>query len=219
MAITTYALHVVNSPEKDNAFNMLLRRQRTSKSSFIFHLTQNFSSTQHFLGAGGIYWSNVELLSNRLAFVAITERLAPKYESELEAHAIAATSFALLTYMMRVQTVEARPIVHWLQTRRNFVAGWCSSYDSFFALKSLVQYAIRHGDTIQEYNFRMNISSSDSVFKTFDSLTITDDNIIELHTIPIEKVYGRALIDAYGTGYALVQVCFRSIALPETLKL
>ncbi len=31
LAITTYALHVVNSPEKDNAFNLLISRQRTSK--------------------------------------------------------------------------------------------------------------------------------------------------------------------------------------------
>ena len=136
----------------------------------------------------------------------MTERLAPKYESEVEAHAIASTAFALLTYMLRAQTNTAKPIVHWLQTRRNFVAGWCSSYDSFFALKSLVYYAIRHGDTIQQYNLRVNISSSDSVFKRYSSISITDENIIDVQEIPIEKVYGRALIDAYGVGYALVQV-------------
>ena len=67
--------------------------------------------------------------------------------------------------MFRAQTSLGEPIVHWLQTRRNFVAGWCSSYDSFFALKSLVHYAIRHGDTIQQYNLRVNISSSDDGFK------------------------------------------------------
>jgi len=158
------------------------------------------------LDAGGIYWSNVELPSNRAVFMALNERLAPKYESELEAHAISSTAFALLTYMLRAQTSLVRPIVHWLQTRRNFVAGWCSSYDSFFALKSLVNYAIRHGDTIQQYNLRVNLSSSDDVFRTLEPILIRDENIIDVQKRSIENVYGRVLIDAYGTGYALLQV-------------
>ena len=32
LAITTYALHVINSPEKDNAYNMLISRKRTSRA-------------------------------------------------------------------------------------------------------------------------------------------------------------------------------------------
>lgn len=35
LAITTYALHVVNSPEKDNAFSILLNQRRTSKIIFV----------------------------------------------------------------------------------------------------------------------------------------------------------------------------------------
>ena len=153
-----------------------------------------------------MYWSNRDLLSNRVAFVALTERLAPKYESEVEAHAISATAFALLTYLARAQTAMAKPIVHWIQSRRNFVQGWWSSYDSFRALKSVVEYAIRHGDSIQQYNVRVNVSSSDNVFKTRDTLVITDENIIDLQTTEIDSVFGRALVDAYGIGYTLVQV-------------
>ena len=99
-----------------------------------------------------------------------------------------------------------KPIVHWLQTRRNFVAGWCSTYDSFFALKALVEYAVRHGDTIQQYNLRVNISSSDDLFKTSEALAITDETIINVQTVSIKNVFGRALVDVYGTGFALVQV-------------
>jgi len=141
-----------------------------------------------------------------MAFVVLNERLSPKYESEIEAHAIASTSFALLTYILRAQTSLGKPIVHWLQTRRNFVAGWCSSYDSFFALRSIVNYAIRYGDTIQEYNIRINMSSSDDVFRKIEPILITDDNIIDLQQRSIQNVYGRVFIDAFGTGYALVQV-------------
>jgi hypothetical protein len=153
-----------------------------------------------------MYWANIDLPSNQVSYVGLNERLAPKYESELEAHAIASTSFALLTYMIRAQTSLAKPIVHWLQTRRNYVAGWCSSYDSFFALKALVNYAIRHGDTIQQYNLRVNISSSDDAYRTAEPIFIVDSNIIDVQKRSIQNVYGRVLIDAFGTGYALVQV-------------
>ncbi|CAF1169204.1 unnamed protein product [Adineta ricciae] len=199
LAIVTYALHVVNSPEKDTAFNILVSRQRTS--------------------AGGIYWSNVELSSNRIVFLSLNERLAPKHESEVEAHAIASTAFALLTYISRAQTLLGKPIVHWLQTRRNFVAGWCSSYDSFFALKSLVQYAIRRGDTIQQYNLRVNISSSDDAYRKIEPVFITDENIIDVQQRSIDKVYGRVLIDSYGTGYALLQMKVEAnVEHPEMIR-
>jgi hypothetical protein len=194
---------MVNSPEKENAFNLLVSRHRTSKNDSFVYFIYVFCISS---GASGMYWSNVELPSNRAAFVALTERLSPKYESELEAHAIASTSFALLTYILRAQTLLGRPIVHWLQTRRNFVAGWCSSYDSFFALKSLVYYAIRHGDTIQQYNLRVNMSSSDNIFRILEPILITDENIIDVQKRSIQNVFGRVLIDAYGTGYALIQV-------------
>jgi hypothetical protein len=108
--------------------------------------------------------------------------------------------------MLRAQTSLAKPIVHWLQTRRNYVEGWCSSYDSFFALKALVNYAVRHGDTIQQYNLRVNISSSDDAFRRTEPIIITDENIIDVQKRSIQNVYGRVLIDAYGIGYALVQV-------------
>jgi CD109 antigen len=164
------------------------------------------------IGESGIYWSNVDLPSNRVAFVAFTERLSAKYESELEAHAIASTAFALLTYMLRAQTSSGKPIVNWLQTRRNFASGWCSSYDSFFAFKATTYYAIRHGDTIEKYNLRVNISSSDNVFKILEPIIITDENIIDVQTTAIENVYGRVLLDAYGTGYALIQVRYMNNA-------
>jgi hypothetical protein len=37
-------------------------------------------------------------------------------------------------------------------------------------------------------------------------MLITDENIINDQQRSIENVYGRVFIDAYGTGYALVQV-------------
>jgi len=108
--------------------------------------------------------------------------------------------------MLRAQRLVAKPIVNWLQTRRNFIAGWCSSYDSFFALKALVNYAIRHGDTIQRYNIRVNLSSSGNVLREIEPILIADENIIHVQQRSIENVYGRVFIDAYGIGYALVQV-------------
>jgi hypothetical protein len=39
-----------------------------------------------------------------------------------------------------------------------------------------------------------------------EPILITDENIIDIQKRSIQNVYGRVLIDAYGTGYALVQV-------------
>lgn len=166
-------------------------------------------------GASGTYWAKVELPSNRVVFLALNERLAPKYESEVEAHAIASTAFALLTYIHRAQTALGKPIMLWLQTRRNFVAGWCSSYDSVIALKALVYYAIRRGDTIQRYNLRANISSSNDRTQRLEPIAITDDNIIDLQQVAVDNVYGRMLVDFYGTGYALLQVSEAVLSVME----
>ncbi|CAF3596141.1 unnamed protein product [Rotaria sordida] len=199
LAITTYALHIVNSPEKDNAFNMLISRHRKS--------------------ADGMYWSNIDLPSNRIGYGTVTEHLLPKWESELEAHAISSTSFALLTYIFRAQTLLGKPIVNWLQTRRNFVAGWCSSYDSFFALKSLVYYAIRHGHTIQQYNLRISISPTNDISQKGEPFLITDSNIIDLQQYAINTVYGRIFIDTYGIGYSLVQmIVTANVEFPELIR-
>ncbi|CAF1920706.1 unnamed protein product [Rotaria magnacalcarata] len=199
LAITTYALHICNSPEKDNAFNLLLKTQRTS--------------------ADGIYWSNIDLPSNRIGYGTVTEHLLPKEESELEAHAIASTSFALLTYIFRAQILLGKPIVTWLQARRNFVAGWCSSYDSFFALRSLVNYAIRHGNTIQAYNLRVNISSSTSSSRNSEPISINNENIIDLKTYSLDPVHGRVFIDTYGVGYSLVQmIVTANVEYPELIR-
>ena len=159
-----------------------------------------------FEDADGAYWSNIDLRSNRVEYSSLNGRFLPKYESELEAHAIASTSFALLTYILRAQTSLGKPIVYWLQTRRNFVAGWCSTYDSFFALRSLVNYAILNGNAIRHYNLRVNISSSDDIFTKSEPIFIGDENIIDVKQRPTQRTYGRVLVDVYGTGYALIQV-------------
>lgn len=153
-----------------------------------------------------MYWANVDLPSNRIGYGTVTEHLLPKGESELEGHAVAATSFGLLTYIFRAQITQGKPIVTWLQSRRNYVSGWCSSYDSFFALKGLVYYAIRHGTAIQSYNIRVNISSTNEIPKNNEPIVIHNENIIDLQEYKIDSVYGRVFIDTYGIGYSLIQV-------------
>ncbi|CAF0778777.1 unnamed protein product, partial [Didymodactylos carnosus] len=186
LAITTYALHVVNSPDKDIAFNILIKKQRQNTN--------------------GMYWSNVDIRPNEIMYTALTERLSPKFESDIEAYAIAATSFVLLTYISRAETAKSSDLLKWIQHHRNFIGGWCSTYDTFFAQKAIVDYAIRRGDSIQQYQLRFNISSSDDSENMMEPILITDTNLINTQQRSIQNVYGRAFIDAYGTGYSLVQM-------------
>ncbi|CAF5152968.1 unnamed protein product, partial [Rotaria magnacalcarata] len=117
------------------------------------------------------------------------------------------------------QILLGKPIVTWLQARRNFVAGWCSSYDSFFALRSLVNYAIRHGNTIQAYNLRVNISSSTSSSRNSEPISINNENIIDLKTYSLDPVHGRVFIDTYGVGYSLVQmIVTANVEYPELIR-
>ena len=52
-----------------------------------------------------------------------------------------------------------------------------------------------------------------------EPILITDDNIIDVQKREIEKVYGRVLIDAYGVGYALVQMKVEvNVEYPELIR-
>jgi CD109 antigen len=185
-AIVTYALHVSNSPIKDIVFQIM--NQTRNKNDY------------------GIYWSNWELPRMRTYWPSKNPRHNWKPESNHEAHAVAATAYALLTHIMRAEQSNKYEIMTWLQTQRNFVAGMSSLYDTLMSHKALVLYAISTGDTIQNYNMNINFTSSSSNELEINYLTIDNDNIIELQEYDIQNVWGNLVVDGQGTGYALVQL-------------
>ena len=185
-AIVTYALHVTNSPIKDMAMQML--NQTKVKND------------------NGIYWSNWEIPRMKIYWPSKNPRQTWKPESNHEGYAVAATAYALLTYINRAEQDQKYEIMTWLQTQRNHLGGMSSSYDTLLAQKALVLYAISTGDKIQNYNMNINFTSSSSNDYEVNYLTINNSNIIDLQEYDINNVWGNLMVDGQGTGYALVQM-------------
>lgn len=185
-AIVTYALHVSNSPIKDMAMQML--NQTKIKNDY------------------GIYWSNWEIPKMKISWPSKNPRQNWKPWSNHEAYAVAATSYALLTFINRAEQTHKYEIMTWLQTQRNHLGGMSSTYDTLLAQKALVLYAISTGDKIQNYNMNINFTSSSSADYEVNYLTINNSNIINLQQYDIKNVWGNLMVDGQGTGYALVQM-------------
>ena len=122
-----------------------------------------------------------------------------------EAYAVAATSYALLTFIIRAEQGQKLEIMTWLQTQRNTLGGMSSTYDTLLSQKALVLYAISTGDKIQNYNLNINFTSSSSNDYDVNYLAINNSNIISLQQYDIANVWGNLMVDGQGTGYALVQ--------------
>lgn len=185
-AIVTYALHLTNSPIKDMAMQVL-------------------SNTKH-KNDYGVYWSNWEIPRMKIYWPSKNPRQNWKPESNHESYAVAATAYALLTYIFRAEQTNKYEIMTWLNTQRNHLGGMSSTFDTLLAHKALVLYAISTGDTIQNYNMNINFTSSSSNDLDVNYLTINDSNIIELQEYDIANVWGNLLVDGQGTGYALIQM-------------
>ncbi|CAF0741476.1 unnamed protein product [Adineta steineri] len=187
MSIVTYALHLTNSAEQDSAFAMLILFKKMNEN--------------------GIYYSNLNLPGMMKTWPNINPRYGPKpVQTDLEAHAVAATAFVVMTYTQKARVKEAEQSVLWLQSMRNFIGGWSATYDSCIAQRAIVGYAVLRGFEITTYNIRINLTSSSSVDHHHDPILITDENLIETQVRDVEDVWGVVYIDGFGNGYALIQM-------------
>ena len=117
MAIVTYALHITNSAEKDEAFSMLTLFKRMSKlkifesKSYIFLIGSDDN---------GVYYSNLNLPGMLRTWPNINPRYEPKpVSTDFEAHAVAATGFVVMTYIHRLQVTETEQAGMLLKSREN----------------------------------------------------------------------------------------------------
>jgi hypothetical protein len=175
--IVTYALHLTNSPIKDIAFKLL--NQTKIKDD------------------NGIYWSNWIIPKAKINWPSKNPRQFWKPESNHEAYAVTATSYALLTYLFRADANKFE-IVNWLITQKNYFAGMTSTYDSLIAHKALVLYAISTGDSFQNYNINIKLKSSSSDDLSSQSFTVDDYNMIDPQYFELDKVWGSLELDAKG---------------------
>lgn len=162
VAIVAYALMLSKAPKSEDAFNILIKHQRT-------------------LGEY-TYWGNDEVplpptkLENQKYFSL--PRLPYKYD----ALNIETTSYALLTFAQR-QEVLTDSIVRWLNAQRLTDGGWASSQDTGVAMKALVDYTQR--SRIRDVSQLVITVEATSLTNNSRTLYIKDHNIAELQTIDV----------------------------------
>jgi CD109 antigen len=176
--IVTYALHVSNSPIRDIAFKLLNQTRIKDEN--------------------GIYWSNWIIPRAKVYWPSKNPRQFWKPESNHEAYAVTATSYALLTYLFRAEETSRFEIVKWLITQKNYFAGMTSTYDSLIAHKALVLYSISNGDSFQNYNINIKIKSSSSDEDFSSQIFIDDNNMIDPQYYDLNNAWGSLELEAKG---------------------
>ncbi|PVD34645.1 hypothetical protein C0Q70_05922 [Pomacea canaliculata] len=112
LAIVTYALHLANSPQKDNALRLL--EQRAITESLTTHWERPKPAVQQ------TYYS---------------------WQRDTDAVNVEMTSYALLTYQLRNDISKSLPIVRWLTSQRGSQGGFISTQDTVIALQALSNMA------------------------------------------------------------------------------
>lgn len=115
VAIITYVLHLIDSPSKDNAFQLLLSlAERTDD--------------------GAMYWKNKEVEVNTTDKQSDYYFLAPSVDVETAA-------YGLLTFASRFDVANGVSVLKWLISKQNKNGGFSSSQDTVVALHAISQMA------------------------------------------------------------------------------
>ncbi|XP_043245415.1 CD109 antigen-like [Amphibalanus amphitrite] len=185
VAVTTYALMVANSVERNVAFNMLDRLKRKVD--------------------GMIYWSPAPIETNRLTNENSQRNLLqPKLEQLYDTRAVETTAYGLLAYLIRDGVnIDQEKMVLWLNTMRMNDGGFITTTDSLVALRALVEYSYRarlRDITEMKVNIEATASELDS------TLTINNATLMKTHRLDFENVWGHLNVIGNGAGQAVVQL-------------
>ncbi|ROT84000.1 hypothetical protein C7M84_022789 [Penaeus vannamei] len=184
LAITAYALALVNSPSKEVAAKMLERQARVAD--------------------GKIHWSKKAIESNvRRAEDSQHSFLLPKEPQEWDSYAVEATSYALMVFLMREGVTERQEaIVEWLTSVRDWNRAFSSSVDTVVALRSLAEYSYRARlRDVTALRVKMTATSFPDL-KT--NISIGKDALSLMRSVPVS---GRGFwVVAEGAGQAVAQL-------------
>ncbi|KFM80556.1 CD109 antigen, partial [Stegodyphus mimosarum] len=114
VSIVTYTLHLVDSPSKDRAFQMLLNMAERENDT--------------------MFWDNKESQVNTTDKQSDYWFLAPSIDIET-------VSYAIRTFAIRFDTAGAIPILRWLITKQNRHGGFSSTQDTVVALHAVSEIA------------------------------------------------------------------------------
>ncbi|XP_068239791.1 CD109 antigen-like [Palaemon carinicauda] len=198
LAITTYALHVVGSTEKEVAITKLESYAKVTGSM--------------------THWSRTAIASNeRQRENSQRTFLLPKEPQEWDSYAVEATSYALLVFLKREGvTARAESIMEWLVSVRNWDHGYSSTIDTIMAFRAVSEYSYR-ARLRSITNVRVQVEST-STPGSRRQLVISNHSLTAMNSIPIDRPWGHVYLLAQGSGQAIAQLeTSWGVDLPEFL--
>ncbi|CAL4102803.1 unnamed protein product [Meganyctiphanes norvegica] len=187
VAIVAYVLSKANSGEKEKAFNNL-DRLKTEQD-------------------GLVYWSRDPIKTNERVYENNQRNLLkPKMEQKWDSHAVEATSYALLVYLIRdgVDIIQER-IVKWLNAMRMHDGGFISTVDTLVAMEALTEFSYRARNR-DITGMKVNVEATGEEGRATNEIIIGANNVSHMNIVPITNVWGLVNINAHGTGQAILQL-------------
>lgn len=187
IAITTYALTVVSSTEKEVSLKILEAMGRKSTE-------------------GGLHWSRDTVSSNeRLAQDNQRSFLLPKEPHEWDSYAVETTAYALLTFLLREGvTPRVDSIVRWLISVRDWDMAFSGTVDTVIAMQALAEYSHRARlRDVTSLDVRIEASSTPGFSQ---AVPITNQSISARHSFQIPRPWGHVYLEAKGSGQAVAQM-------------
>ncbi|XP_069950501.1 CD109 antigen [Cherax quadricarinatus] len=186
VAITTYALTLVGSTEKEVAFKMLEAHARTSDNR--------------------MHWSREAIVSNvRLRENNQRSFVMPKEPQEWDSSAVEATSYALLVYLIQEGvTPRAEAIMRWLNSVRDWTYAFSSTVDTVVAMRALAEYSYRARlRDLTNLKVDLEATANPGVMHTF---SITNLSVSSFHAMEVPRPWGHVYLVAKGSGQAVAQM-------------
>lgn len=184
VAIITYALHLADSPAADSAYQALQNMARRNPDQ--------------------THWTTDEGKEEKLGDKQSFHFYLPKSND------VEATSYALLTYVLRADIEPAVPILRWLVNQQNEKGGYSSTQDTVIGLQALGQLASRISSTpvsiTSNFKYGSNKNSADTKTR---SMRIASDNAMTLQRFDLPSNTRHVELTSSGIGSAIIQVSWQ----------
>ena len=182
VSIITYALHLADSPAKDSAHQKL----------------SNFAKKN----SDHVWWTQElgkkENLTDKQSF----HFFLPKSND------IEATSYALMSLVMRGEVEASIPVLKWLVSQQNERGGFASTQDTVIGLQALGQLASRVSTTTVSITAKFRYGTEGLETKS-RSLQVNSNNGMTLQRLDLPSSTRFVEVDATGFGTAIVQVSWQ----------
>lgn len=186
VSIITYALHLADSPAADSAYQTMQNMARRSPD-------QTWWTSERKDG-------KKEDLSDKQSF----HFFLPKSND------VEATSYALLTHVLRAEIEPAVPILRWLVNQQNEKGGYSSTQDTVIGLQALAELASRISSSPVSItaNFRYGSDKNSPDIRS-RSMRIEPENAMTLQRFDLPSNTRFVEFTSTGFGSAIIQVSWQ----------